>query len=83
MAAGLTVRAEAIPELRAFLMERLSGESAIAVAADALDIDALAAPGPAGRALWEAFQQLAPFGPGAPEPTFALADVRSEYAKAV
>jgi single-stranded-DNA-specific exonuclease len=83
MAAGLTVRAEAIPELRAFLTERLGEESAVAIAADALDIDALAAPGPAGRALWEAFQQLAPFGPGAPEPTFALADVRAEYAKAV
>ncbi len=83
MAAGLTVRAENIPELRAFLTERLSEESAIAVAGDALEIDALAAPGAAGRALWEDFQALAPFGPGAPEPMFALADVRVEQAKAV
>ena len=83
MAAGLTVRAEAIPELRAFLTERLSEETTIAVAEDVLEIDALAAPGAAGRALWDNFQQLAPFGPGAPEPMVALADVRVEQAKAV
>ncbi len=83
MAAGLTVRADAIPELRTFLSERLKTESALAIAEDALEIDALAAPGVAGRALWEAFQKLAPFGPGAPEPTFALADVRAEQVKMV
>ncbi len=83
MAAGLTMRVEHLPELRAFLAERLQAESAIAIAADALEIDALAAPGAAGRALWEDYQQLAPFGPGAPEPTFALANVRAEYAKAM
>jgi single-stranded-DNA-specific exonuclease len=83
MAAGLTMRADRLPDLRAFLTERLQDETAIAVAADALEIDALAAPGAAGRALWEDYQQLAPFGPGAPEPTFALANVRAEYAKAM
>jgi single-stranded-DNA-specific exonuclease len=83
MAAGLTVRAEGVPELRAFLTERLAEETAVATAADALEIDALAAPGAAGRAIWDDYQRLAPFGPGAPEPTFALADVRAEYAKAM
>jgi single-stranded-DNA-specific exonuclease len=83
MAAGLTLRADAVPELRAFLSERLADESAQAIADDVLDIDALAAPGAAGRALWESFQALAPFGPGAPEPVTALADVRPEQAKAM
>jgi single-stranded-DNA-specific exonuclease len=83
MAAGLTVRAGAIPELRAFLTEQLSAETAMAVAEDALEIDALAAPGAAGRALWDSFQALAPFGPGAPEPVVALADVRAERAQTV
>jgi single-stranded-DNA-specific exonuclease len=82
MAAGLTIRPSAIPELRAFLCERLSGETSLAQADDALDIDALAAPH-AARALLEDFKVLAPFGPGNPEPRFALADVRVERAMAL
>ncbi len=83
MAAGLTVRPEAIPELRAFLCERLAGEQALATAADTLEIDALVTPASAGRALWIEFQRLDPFGPGNPEPLFALASVRVERAMAV
>ena len=76
MAAGLTVRADALPDLRAFLAERLAEESEAAVAADALEIDALIAPGGAGRPLLDEFRRLEPFGPGAPEPLFAAASVR-------
>ncbi|HTI67409.1 MAG TPA: single-stranded-DNA-specific exonuclease RecJ [Caulobacteraceae bacterium] len=83
MAAGLTVRAAAIPELRAFLTERLSAETELALAADALEIDALVAPGAANRPLLEEFRRLEPFGPGAPEPMFAAADVRIADASAV
>jgi len=43
-----------------------------------LELDALAAPGPAARPLLDAFQAMAPFGRGNPEPNFALADVRGE-----
>ncbi len=83
MAAGLTMRPHAIPELRAFLAERLAGEREDAMAADALEIDALVSAGGAGRALWSAFQQLIPFGPGNPEPLFAAAGMRIERAMAV
>ncbi len=83
MAAGLTVRPQAIPELRAFLTERLAAERVEAVAADALEIDALVSAGGAGRALWTAFQQLIPFGPGNPEPLFAAASMRMERSMAV
>ena len=76
MAAGLTVRAADIPELRAFLSERLAEETAEAVAADALDIDAVVTPRSADRALWASFEQLNPFGQGNPEPMFAMAGVR-------
>ncbi|MFZ5669874.1 MAG: single-stranded-DNA-specific exonuclease RecJ [Pseudomonadota bacterium] len=78
MAAGLTVRPAAIPDLRAFLCERLAGEMAAAAEQDALEIDALVTPSGATRGLWTEFQRLAPFGQGNPEPTFALADVRIE-----
>ncbi len=77
MAAGLTVRPSAIPEFRAFLCERLSAEMLVAAEADAVEIDALTGP-KAARALLSEFQVLAPFGPGNPEPTVALADVRLE-----
>jgi single-stranded-DNA-specific exonuclease len=80
MAAGLTIRAESVPEFRAFLVERLAGETAEALAADALDIDALVTPGSADRTLWTQFQRLTPFGPGNPEPLFAAAGVRVEQA---
>ncbi|MBN9318624.1 MAG: single-stranded-DNA-specific exonuclease RecJ [Caulobacterales bacterium] len=77
MAAGLTVRPSAIPELRAFLTERLAGESE-AAGPEMVEIDALVQPGGCDRALWTDFQRLAPFGPGNPEPLFALSDVRVE-----
>ena len=80
MAAGLTVRADAVPELRAFLVRALADERVEAEAADAVEIDALITPGAATRPLWQDFERLQPFGPGNPEPLFALADVRVERA---
>ena len=77
MAAGLTLRPSALPEFRDFLCERLSAEMVLATEADAVDVDALVAPGAAKSMLAE-FQSLAPFGPGNPEPTVALADVRPD-----
>lgn len=78
MAAGLTVRPSGIPELRAFLCEQLAAEMIDAAAADAVEIDALVSPSGATRGLWTDFQRLAPFGPGNPEPMFAVADARVE-----
>ncbi|MFI4973970.1 MAG: single-stranded-DNA-specific exonuclease RecJ [Caulobacterales bacterium] len=78
MAAGLTIRPSATPEFRAFLCTRLGEEMTVAEAEDALELDALVTPGAAARPLYDAFRMLEPFGPGNPEPTFALADVRIE-----
>ncbi|HEY2482793.1 MAG TPA: single-stranded-DNA-specific exonuclease RecJ, partial [Caulobacteraceae bacterium] len=81
MAAGLTIRPSAIPEFRAFLCEALAGEAALAE--DALDIDALTSPAAATSELPEHLQRLAPFGPGNPEPVFALSGVNSLRASVV
>jgi len=78
MAAGLTIRPAMIPQLRDFLEEQLGPERAAAVDSESLEIDALVAPGVVNRALYDEFQQLAPFGPGNPEPVFALDGVRIE-----
>lgn len=78
MAAGLALRPAAIPEFRSYLCETLASEMVEAAALDAVEIDALVAPGGANRALYEDFQRLAPFGPGNPEPVFAIAGARIE-----
>ena len=77
MAAGLTVRADRIDELRNFLNDRMIGEQAGAEALDLVEIDALIEPGGASRDLFERFEQLAPFGPANPEPLFALTGVQA------
>jgi single-stranded-DNA-specific exonuclease len=75
MAAGLAMKPGKLDALKAFLTDKLQHETAAAVEQDAVDIDALVAPGAAGRATWESFQRLTPFGPGNPEPIFAAASV--------
>jgi len=83
MAAGLTIRPRDIPEFRAFLSERLKDEQVEATAADAVEVDAVVTPGGCDRPLWQAFERLAPYGPGAPEPVFAMAGVRVAEAQAL
>jgi single-stranded-DNA-specific exonuclease len=78
MAAGLAIRPAAVPEFRDFLCERLAAEAGAAALADAVEIDALVTPAAAGRPLLDEFAALAPFGPGNPEPVFALAAVTAE-----
>jgi single-stranded-DNA-specific exonuclease len=82
MAAGLSIRPEMIPEFRAFLEERLAGEME-AVGIESVEIDALVQPRAANRALLDDFQRLAPFGPGNPEPMFALTQVRPDRVSAL
>jgi single-stranded-DNA-specific exonuclease len=83
MAAGLSVRPDVIPELRAFLCEHMAAEAEIAAEADALEIDALVTTAACDCGLYAGFQRMAPFGPGNPEPMFACADVRVERAMAL
>ena len=66
MAAGLTVRPDPIPELRAFLCERLAAEIGSPRRTTASRSTPWSPPRGCDRGLWEDFQRLAPFGPGNP-----------------
>jgi single-stranded-DNA-specific exonuclease len=77
MAAGLTVRPDGIERLRDYLNAALAGEQVEADAQDWVEVDALIDPSAATRALLEDFERLAPFGPGNPEPLFALGGVQA------
>ncbi len=78
MAAGLAIRPANVPEFRQFLCDQLAQEAQAAAGEDTVEIDALVGTATAARQLLDDFQQLAPHGPGNPEPMFALADVRPE-----
>ncbi|MEQ7154311.1 single-stranded-DNA-specific exonuclease RecJ [Brevundimonas aurifodinae] len=77
MAAGLTVRPDGIEALRDYLNAAMAGEQGEAEAQDCVEIDVLIDPGAATRTLLEDFERLAPFGPGNPEPSFALVGVQA------
>ena len=76
MAAGLTVDAAALPELRAFLDERLAKRIAAIDYRPAMGFDAVLQPGAASAELLEALARVGPFGVGNAEPRFALPAVR-------
>ncbi|WP_460452130.1 single-stranded-DNA-specific exonuclease RecJ [Alsobacter sp. SYSU BS001988] len=72
MAAGATLARERLPDLAAFLEERLSDAVAQARADKGLSIDAAITAGGAKLDLLGRIETAGPFGSGHPEPTFAL-----------
>jgi len=76
MAAGLTVMADRIEALRAFLEERLADDVARASSSRALQLDAALAPRGVAPALVEAFEQAGPYGMGWAAPRIAAGPVR-------
>ncbi len=76
MAAGLTVAAEAIPALAAFLSDRLGPDIAAATANRALLLDVVLSCGGVTPALSEALDVGGPYGMGWPAPRVAAGPVR-------
>ena len=76
MAAGLTVSEAALPELQAFLDERLAKRIATIDYRPAMGFDAVLQPAAASAELLEALARVGPFGVGNAEPRFALPAVR-------
>jgi single-stranded-DNA-specific exonuclease len=76
MAAGFTVAAGRMDELRTFLAGRIAQQAAEAPLVPTLEFDGVLAVGGATVALVETLARLGPFGTGNAEPRFALADAR-------
>jgi single-stranded-DNA-specific exonuclease len=83
MAAGLTIRAADIDALRRRLNTALSDACRRARMNRTLMIDAVIAPDAVTKRFAEMAAHAGPFGPGNPEPVFALADMRAEFLKTV
>lgn len=76
MAAGLTVAAERVVELRDFLASRLRPQIADVALVPSLAIDGTLQAGAVTPELMSQIDRLGPFGTGNPEPRFALPAVR-------
>jgi single-stranded-DNA-specific exonuclease len=76
MAAGLTVAADGLEALRAFLDRRLAAQIAAIGYRPALGLDGALQPRAASAELLGQLDRLAPFGAGNAEPRFALPTVR-------
>ncbi len=84
MAAGLTMDWDRIDELRAFLAKHMASEiEGAAGEARSLTIDAAAAIPALDLDLLTALDRIGPYGPGHPDPLFAIAGVRVAFAKRV
>lgn len=83
MAAGLSIDAARIPELRTFLNAHIANATVEADRKDRLEIDAALSATTCTRALLERFEIMAPFGQGNPEPMFVLPGMRVGYASAL
>lgn len=76
MAAGLTVEAAKLNELKAFLNARLDAAVQAAGASASLGFDGALGIGGCNSDLCDRLEQLGPYGSGNPEPRFALAGAR-------
>ncbi|UOA27938.1 single-stranded-DNA-specific exonuclease RecJ [Pseudosulfitobacter sp. DSM 107133] len=83
MAAGLSVRAELIPQAMERLGELLAKQGADRIGVADLRLDGTLMPGAAQVELAEMIEQAGPFGAAAPGPRYAFADMQIFHAKRV
>jgi len=83
MAGGLTVQADKIPQLTAFLNEELQDDVTEARKNLSIKIDALLAPKAVSQSIIETINAVGPYGAGNPQPIFAFSDLRIAYAERV
>ncbi len=83
MAAGLTADATRLGDLDAYLDASLRADVDRAVAGQRLEIDALVAPSAVDARFARRIEDAGPFGPGNPEPVFALSSMTIERTRLV
>jgi single-stranded-DNA-specific exonuclease len=83
MAAGLTVKREALAALDTFLTERLADAAFEARRSTALEIDGALTPASVSGELIDLVERAGPYGAGNPTPRFAFPAHRVKFAKVV
>ncbi len=83
MAAGLSMDPARLDELLEYLEERTKGTAFELAEARVLEIDGTLAPGAATGELLDMIERTGPFGSNAPEPLFAVPNVRAAGARRV
>ncbi|GJL91361.1 single-stranded-DNA-specific exonuclease RecJ [Hyphococcus sp.] len=83
MAAGLTVEASRVSAFRRLMNNRLGRAVVLAQANRTLDIDAVIGPSAVAKSFADLIATAGPYGPGNPEPSFALLNMRAEDLKVV
>ena len=83
MAAGLSIAASEVDALRRRLNDDLGAAARTARANRTFEIDAVVAPEAATKSFADMIDRAGPYGPGNPEPVFALADMRASAVKTV
>lgn len=83
MAAGLSCRPDQIEGFRDYLETSTANTQAELAEARVLEIDVTLAPGAADLRLLEVIESLGPYGAQAPEPLFAVANVRTSNVRRV
>ncbi|MDZ4762217.1 MAG: single-stranded-DNA-specific exonuclease RecJ [Alphaproteobacteria bacterium] len=83
MAAGLSLTPDQLPAFRDWMENATAGAIAERAQARVLEIDGAMAPGAANSGLLEMIERVGPFGSGAPEPVFAVPNVRASAARRV
>ncbi len=83
MAAGLTVRADRLDDLKAFMFEQLKDKASAARAAASLDVDGALTPRGVNNDLMDLIERAGPYGQGNPQPRFVFPAHRVKFAKVV
>ncbi len=83
MAAGLSMEPSRLGELRDYLEDKTKNATFELEEARVLEIDGTLAPGAANGELLEMIERIGPFGSNAPEPLFAVPNVRAAGARRV